>query len=90
MKEHWRAKNSKKKENNMCIHHQNEHRGEEEPRFTVRALKVYKSVLSRQLGEAVRIRRRGGQGSILNNKSEYDRCRIPRLVLEEKEEELRF
>ena len=87
MKEHWGAKKSKKEENHMFIHHQNEHRGEEEPRFMVRAVKFYKSALSRQLGEAVRIRRRGGQGSILNSKSEYDRCRIPRLVLEEKEEE---
>ena len=53
----------------------------------VRAVKFYKSALSRQLGEAVRIRRRGGQGSILNSKSEFDLCRIPRLVLKENEEE---
>ena len=54
----------------------------------VRAVKFYKSALTRQLGEAVRIRRRGGQGNILNSKSEYDRCKIPRLTIDEKEEEL--
>ena len=32
-------------------------------------------------------RRRGGEGSILNSKSEFNRCRIPRLVLEEIDEE---
>ena len=53
----------------------------------VRAVKFYKSALSRQLVEAVRIRRRGGQGSILNSKSEYGLCRIPRLVLKENEED---
>ena len=29
----------------------------------------------------------GGEGCILNNKSEYDRCRIPRLIVEELDEE---
>ena len=35
--------------------------------------------------EAVRIRRRGGEGAILNSKGEFNRSHIPRLVLEEKE-----
>ena len=39
-----------------------------EPKFTMRAVKFHKTALYRQLGEAVRIRRRGGQGSILNSK----------------------
>ena len=30
----------------------------------------------------MRIRRRGGEGSILNSKAEFSRCRIPRLVLD--------
>ena len=51
----------------------------------MRIVGYYKTALSRQIGEAVRIDRRGGAGSILNNKSEYDRCRIPRLVLEEQD-----
>ena len=35
--------------------------------------------LSRQLAEAVRIERRGLE--ILNSKSEFSRCRVPRLVI---------
>ena len=37
--------------------------------------------------EAVRIRRRGGSGAILNSKGEFNRAHIPRLVLEGREEE---
>ena len=47
----------------------------------------HKSALERQVGEAVRIRRRGGAGHILSSKSEFNRCHIPRLVLEEEDEE---
>ena len=53
----------------------------------MRVVRSYKTALSRQIGEAVRIRRRGGAGLILNSKSEYNRCKIPRLVLEELDEE---
>ena len=42
----------------MHIHHMNEHKGAEKPEFIVRAAKYPKTALSRQLGEAVRIRRR--------------------------------
>ena len=35
----------------------------------------------------MRIMLRGGAGSILNSKSEFDRCKIPRHVLEEQDEE---
>ena len=34
----------------------------------------------------MRIMRRGFAGAILNSKSEFDRCRIPRLVLDDKED----
>ena len=45
--------------------------------------------MNRQIREAVRIRRRGGAGSILNSKAESNRCHIPRLVVEEEEEDTR-
>ena len=48
-----------------------------------------RTALSRQIREAVRIRRRGGAGSILNSRSEFNRCYIPRLVVEEEENEAR-
>ena len=31
--------------------------------------------------------RRGGEGAVLNSKSEYSRCRIPRLIVEEQDME---
>ena len=37
--------------------------------------------------EAVRIRRRGGEGRILNSKAEFNRSYIPRLVVDKEEEE---
>ena len=55
------------------------------PKFYMRVVKYYKSALSRQIGEAVRIRRRGGAGNILNSKAEFDRCKIPRLIVEEQD-----
>ena len=39
--------------------------------------------------EAVRIRRRGGLGNILNSKSEYNRCHVARLRVEDEEEQKR-
>ena len=43
-----------------------------------------------QCSEAVRIRRRGGEGGVLNSKSEFNRSRIPRLVLEEQPDQERL
>jgi len=60
------------------------HDGEDPPDFVMRVIKSSKTALERQVGEAVRIRRRGGEGAILNSKSEYLRCHIPRLQLEDK------
>ena len=37
-------------------------------------LNYHKSALSRQIKEAVRIRRRGGERRILNSKVEFNRC----------------
>ena len=44
----------------------------------------YSSALSRQVGEAVRIHMRG---SVLNSRSEYNRCQITRLTIPQPEEE---
>ena len=63
-----------------------EHSGEH-PLFILRPVTFHKSALTRQVAEAVRIRRRGGEGSILNSRSEFNRCHIPRLQLEEQEPE---
>ena len=86
-KEHWKAWRSQKEDSHMLRHQVAEHGGEGDPQFTMRVVKYYKTALSRQVGEAVRIRRRGGAGCILNSKSEYNRCMIPRLIVEEQDEE---
>ena len=86
-KEHWEAWRSRKEESHIRKHQELEHGGESTPRFMMRVVKHYRTALSRQVGEAVRIGRRGGAGMILNSKSEYNRCKIPRLVIEEVDEE---
>ena len=53
----------------------------------MRVVRNYKTALSRQIGGAVRMRRRGGAGMILNSKSEYSHSKIPRLVLKDLDEE---
>ena len=55
-------------------HQETEHGGEESPEFMMRVVRYARTALSRQIGEAVRIGRRGGAGRILNSKSEYNRC----------------
>ena len=77
-----------KKQSSHILRHQEEvHSSEEKPKFTMRVVRSYISALARQVGEAVRIRRRGGEGRILNSKAEYSRCVIPRLVLDKIDEE---
>ena len=63
------------------------HRGEEKPKFGVKIIKSFTSCMVRQLWECIRIRRRlqeqaKGEVRLLNSKSEYSRCSLPRLVVE--------
>ena len=80
--EHWAGWRSQKATNHIHYHQTMEHRGEP-PQFILKPVKWFRSALSRQLAEAVRIRRRGGEGAILNSRSEYNRCQISRLRLGE-------
>ena len=59
----------------------------EPPAFHFKLVSSHRSALSRQVREAVRIRRRGGAGQILNSKCEFNRCHIPRLVVEEEDKD---
>ena len=52
----------------------------------LRTISFHRSALSRQTAEAVRIKRRGGDGAVLNSRSEYNRCYIPRLRVVDEEE----
>ena len=51
----------------------------------MKVVQFHRSALSRQVGEAIRIQRRGGEMT-LNIKTEYNRCRLTRLSLEKKEQ----
>ena len=89
-KEHWEAWKSRREDSHIYKHMELHHGGKEDPNFVFKVVQFHRSALSRQVGEAVRIRRRGGEGGILNSRSEYSRCRITRLTLgkgDEKENE---
>ena len=50
------------------------------PEFKFRIIQTFRDPLSRQLAEAVRIDLRGED--VLNSRSEYSRCRVPRLRID--------
>ena len=83
-REHWDSYRGKNKESHLHKHQEMEHGGAT-PDFIVRVVGRAKSALERQTREAVRIRRRGGEGAILNSKAEFNRCFIPRLQLQEQD-----
>ena len=85
-KEHW-ALYKKRGEDSHMVKHQDIVHGGEQADFTMRVVGSFKSALGRQVSEAIRIRRRGGLGNILNSKSEYNRCHIARLRVEDEKEE---
>ena len=84
--EHWGAARRGDEDNHMVRHQAQEHEGRP-PRFHFKVISSHKTALSRQIREAVRIRRRGGAGSILNSRAEFNRCHIPRLVVEIEDED---
>ena len=81
--EHWGAYRSRNKDSHMLKHQELQHGGAAPPKFVMRIVSGARSALERQTKEAVRIRRRGGEGAILNSKAEFNRCYIPRLQLGE-------
>ena len=87
-KEHWSAARGRTKKDTDGSHmwkHMEQYHGGGEPTFIMRVVQFHRSALSRQTGEAVRIMRRGGAGSVLNSRSEFNRCYIPRLKVEEQD-----
>ena len=47
-----------------------QYHGGGEPTFVMRIVQFHRTALSRQCGEAIRIMRRGGAGSVLNSRAE--------------------
>ena len=86
IKEHWGSYKRKEEGSHIRKHQDLQHPGEE-PNFLVKAVSFHRTALGRQIREAVRIRRRGGEGRILNSKAEFNRSYIPRLVVDKQGEE---
>ena len=81
-KEHWSSYKSRSSDSHLLKHQEICHGGAP-PSFIMRVVNSSRTALERQTREAVRIRRRGGEGAILNSKAEYGRSYIPRLQLED-------
>ena len=84
-REHWDDYTNGGTDSHILKHHMVHHLGEGEPEMVFKVVKYHKTALSRQVGEAVRLRRRGEY--VLNSKGEYNRCQIQRLTLNEGPEE---
>ena len=66
-------------DSHMYKHWQTDHQDEDRPTFSMKILKRHKSAFVRQISEAVLIEMHCEKDTILNSKSEYNRCQIPRL-----------
>ena len=66
-------------DSHMYKHWQTEHEAEDRPTFSMRILRRHKSAFVRQINEAVLIEMHSVKDNILNSKSEYNRCQLPRL-----------
>ena len=82
--EHWADYRAGAEGSHIFKHHVVHHKGAGQPKFHLRPVRYYRTALGRQVGEAVRIRRRG-EGNLLNSKTEFNRCHITRLSLPQKE-----
>ena len=65
----------------MHKHWQTDHQDEDRPKFSMKILKRHKSAFVRQISEAVLIEMHCEKDTILNSKSEYNRCQLPRLSI---------
>ena len=80
--EHQRDYKAKKEDCHMIKHWLTSHQDlESPPNFRFRLIRSFPDALTRQVSEAVRIDLRGG--GILNSKSEFSRCRLPRLIIDQ-------
>ena len=82
--EHWNAYRKRNSDSHIWKHHLVHHEGVGEPEMTFKVVGTFKSALSRQIFEAVRIRRRGT--NVLNSRGEYNRSKIHRLTVDKEEE----
>ena len=76
-KEHWEGAVKCSEKNHMGQHQKLEHNGEPHPHFHMKVTGFFKTALARQVAEAVHIRRRGGEGSILNLRGSFQDVTSP-------------
>ena len=82
--EHQADASSRKEDSHILKHWLTSHPEEPgPPTFRIEVVGSFQDALTRQVAEAVRIDLRGE--NVLNSKSEYTRCRIPRLVIDQAE-----
>ena len=67
-REHWDSFKSRSSDSHILKHWTLQHNSEEEPEFVMKVVKFYKTALSQQVRETIRIAKRG---LVLNSKSEY-------------------
>ena len=86
--EHGRDLEEMKKESHMLKHFFTHHEGEklECMEFGMRMVKAHRSAFNRQISESVEIQHQKIDHFILNSKSEYNRCALPRLTAKVGEE----
>ena len=86
-KEHWQDAQAGSSDSHMVKHWLSDHAEEEtRPDFKFKVVATFKDALTRQIAESVRIDRRGA--GVLNSRTEYSRCRLPRLTIDRSEWEL--
>ena len=83
-KEHWKDFRRGCKDSHILKHWVLHHNSVGEPRFVMKVVQYHRSALSRQVGEAIRIHRRG---LTLSSKGGYNRSALTRLTLGEKEKD---
>ena len=84
-KEHWMDFRRGCKDSHILKHWVLHHNSVGEPRFFMKVVQYHRSALSRQVGEAIRIHRRG---LTLSSEGGYNRSALTRLTLVEEEEEI--
>ena len=81
--EHWDDLNNKREENPLVKHAAIHHNGIP-PTYTCKAIKTYRTSLSRQIGEALAINNTDAR-ILMNSKAEFGQNSIPRISIEGQE-----
>ena len=82
--EHLKDFEAGKEDSHILKHHVVHHKSQGRHVFHLRPVAFHRTALDRQIGEAVRIKRRR-EGVVLNSKMEFNRCSITRLSLPEEQ-----